>query len=106
MMKILGITDETTTCECCGKTNLKKVVVMQNEAGNILRYGTDCAARAQGKKSSLVKAEVETAELAQRLLGKFTPELALKAMHNRGFCGAQLIGNRMVIKGLLDIQFS
>ena len=24
MAKILGITDERTTCECCGKANLKR----------------------------------------------------------------------------------
>lgn len=103
-MKIIAITDETSTCECCGKMNLKKVIVMQKEDGSIVRYGTDCAAKAQGKKSAAVKADVEVAELAQRLLNKFTPELALKAMHNRGWMGAMLVNNHMIIKGVLDIQ--
>lgn len=59
-MKILGITDETTTCECCGKTNLKKTVVLETEDGGELRYGTDCAARALlGKKSSSNRKTIE-----------------------------------------------
>lgn len=98
MMKIIAITDETSTCECCGKTNLKKVIVMQTEDGSIVRYGTDCAAKAQGKKSAAVKVEVETAELAQRMLAKFTPELAIKALHNRGYMGAMLVNNTIVFK--------
>src|SRR5688572_10141384 len=97
MMKILAITDETSTCECCGKTNLKKVVVLQKEDGSVVRYGTDCAARAQGRKSNAVKVEVETAELVQRMLAKFAPEVAVKALHNRGFMGAKVEGQYLVI---------
>lgn len=44
-VKVLGVTDETTTCECCGKQNLKRVVVLDID-GNVVRYGCDCAARA------------------------------------------------------------
>jgi hypothetical protein len=43
-VKVLGTTDETSTCECCGKTNLKRVVVLNIE-GDVVRYGCDCAAR-------------------------------------------------------------
>jgi hypothetical protein len=43
-VKVLGTTDETSTCECCGKRNLKKVVVLDVE-GEVVRYGCDCAAR-------------------------------------------------------------
>lgn len=44
-VRVLGTTDETSTCECCGKTNLKKVVVLEIE-GEIVRYGCDCASKA------------------------------------------------------------
>ena len=44
--KLLGITDEVTTCDCCGKPNLARTVAMENEAGDIVHYGTTCAARA------------------------------------------------------------
>jgi len=42
-MKILGINDEQTTCDKCGKTNLKKTVIIEIE-GEVVRYGCDCAA--------------------------------------------------------------
>lgn len=50
--KILGITDEKTECECCGKTNLKCTVALDcvdaegNETGSITYYGRDCASKA------------------------------------------------------------
>lgn len=42
--KVLGKNDEVTTCECCGKTNLKLTVILTNGEGEV-RYGRDCAAR-------------------------------------------------------------
>lgn len=45
MLKIIGINDEVTTCECCGKSNLKCTVVLTNGEGEF-HYGRDCAARA------------------------------------------------------------
>lgn len=51
-MKVLGISDEVTTCECCGRQNLKRTVVLGSEDGQRY-YGTDCAAAALlGRKSS------------------------------------------------------
>jgi hypothetical protein len=44
-MRILGISDDVTTCECCGKSNLKCTVVLTNGEGEV-HYGRDCAARA------------------------------------------------------------
>lgn len=44
-MRVLGINDEVTTCECCGKSNLKCTVVLTNGEGEV-HYGRDCAARA------------------------------------------------------------
>ena len=49
-MKLLGITDEITVCDCCGKTNLKKTFVCQDDNGNISYYGSDCYARLAGIK--------------------------------------------------------
>jgi len=50
-MKVLGINNEVTTCECCGRTNLKRTVVLATAGGEV-RYGTECAAKAMkcGKK--------------------------------------------------------
>lgn len=50
-LRILGITDEKTECECCGKANLKCTVAIEhldgdgNGTGSIMYYGRDCAAR-------------------------------------------------------------
>jgi hypothetical protein len=42
--KLIGKNDEVTTCECCGKSNLKLTVILQGGDGEV-RYGRDCAAR-------------------------------------------------------------
>jgi hypothetical protein len=49
MMKYeyLGTTDEVTTCDCCGKTNLKNTVVIRDlDTGEDLYFGVSCAAKA------------------------------------------------------------
>lgn len=51
-MKVLGITDERTECDCCGKVNLKCTVAIEstdadgNGTGSIVYFGRDCASRA------------------------------------------------------------
>lgn len=54
--RYIGITDETTTCECCGKANLRSTVVLSllDTDGNheeTAFYGSTCAARALGERS-------------------------------------------------------
>ena len=42
--KVLGVNDERDTCECCGKTGLKRVVWIENtETNDIKCFGTTCA---------------------------------------------------------------
>lgn len=66
-MKMLGINDDVTTCECCGKTNLKCTVVLTNGEGEV-HYGRDCAARALagkfGRPKTAAKIEQEARNLA------------------------------------------
>lgn len=47
--ELIEINEETSVCECCGKTNLKQVAVIRLTSGSIVRYGTDCAAKALGR---------------------------------------------------------
>lgn len=42
--KIIGTSEEVTTCECCGRSNLKRTVVLDIE-GAVRYFGCDCAAR-------------------------------------------------------------
>lgn len=60
MFKLLGITDEITTCDCCGKSNLKFTVGFENEVGEVVHYGRDCAGAAlYGRKSAKNTANAE-----------------------------------------------
>jgi|SRR5689334_4885902 len=73
---LLAVTDETNTCECCGKTNLKRVAVLQLADGSIVRYGRDCAARklgqTMGKKIDAKVEEQNTIETIKTLIAKWT----------------------------------
>lgn len=53
-MKLLGITDEKDSCDCCGKTNLKKVAAFDTENG-IKYYGVVCASKALKTPASDIK---------------------------------------------------
>ena len=57
-MKALYIDDTITTCECCGRTDLKATVAMQLSDGGILHYGRTCAARNSGKTSQQITKEM------------------------------------------------
>ena len=95
----IGTTDDTTTCDCCGKANLKKTVVLKNGEGDVVFYGVNCAARALGQKRGAVSVQVDAVAYAQRLLAVYTPEQVATAVWNRfGFCtdvkaGAVKIGS-------------
>jgi hypothetical protein len=45
MATILGITDSITTCDCCGKSNLKRTVGIELNSGEQVHYGVDCASK-------------------------------------------------------------
>lgn len=64
-MKIMGINDDVTTCEKCGRTDLKRTVVLQADDGGIMHYGTECAATATGRTESRLKTAAERAENAR-----------------------------------------
>lgn len=56
LFRFVGIVDDVTTCERCGKPELKATTVVQpldaegNPDGDVLYYGSTCAARALGVK--------------------------------------------------------
>jgi hypothetical protein len=47
MKRILGTSDEVTTCECCGRTGLKTTIIIGTEEGEAY-YGTTCASKFLG----------------------------------------------------------
>ena len=78
MAKALGTTDAVTTCDCCGKSNLKMTVAMRLDDGEIVHYGRVCAARNTGKTTpqinSEIKAEAARIIAAARAEYKASPE--------------------------------
>lgn len=62
----VGITDEWDACDCCGRTNLKRYVVMRDADGEYHRFGTGCAARLEGIPAAEVRREARNAEAAAR----------------------------------------
>lgn len=60
-----GITDEVTVCDCCGKPNLKSTVVF-DVAGEIVHYGSTCAARNTGRKLTVWVSEKKAADELKR----------------------------------------
>lgn len=68
MKQIKGITDEVSTCDCCGRTDLKKTIIL-SEDGCVSFFGSECAARALGRrrKVNVEKAAVKAqGEVDQR----------------------------------------
>jgi hypothetical protein len=59
---VAGTTDENTTCDCCGKSNLKMTVVLRDEDGEFHFFGRSCAARATGWKSAYLSREILSAD--------------------------------------------
>ena len=61
--KILGINDDKSTCSCCGKQGLKKVVWIEDtETGSLDHFGVICALK-PSKCFGLTKADFREHEL-------------------------------------------
>ena len=102
---MLGTTDTSHTCELCGKTNLKKVVVIEHvETFEVKRVGCDCAGNLLfGKKTrgntKRIQKRADIVALARKWLAAgHAPEVVVKGVGGRGWpCGLRngkiLIGN-------------
>jgi hypothetical protein len=53
-IKVLGTDADYSTCDKCGKTGLKKTVVIQLEDDQIVHYGTTCASKAFRKAGTQI----------------------------------------------------
>ena len=45
--RLVGVTDERDSCDCCGRTNLKRVVVLHDGDDHVF-IGPHCAAKLLG----------------------------------------------------------
>lgn len=50
--------DSVTTCDCCGRKDLKATVLMQSDLGELVHFGQVCAARNSGKTRQQVTKEI------------------------------------------------
>lgn len=65
-MRALHLTDTVTTCDCCGRANLKATVLMLRDDGGTAHYGRTCAARNSGKTSKQIQVEIYAEEARQQ----------------------------------------
>lgn len=64
--RVLGFEEAITTCDCCGKTNLKGTVAVERADGDILHYGSVCVTRHTNKTAKVVRKEARDATAARR----------------------------------------
>lgn len=106
MYKMLGVSDDVTTCECCGKRNLKRTVTLEFVGENTeVHYGTTCAAKALAKRGNKVSkgvldSQANAVALANKWLDKgFDLETIGKGIGNRFGYQWQVRDNALLIGG-------
>lgn len=92
--KFLGNTDDVTTCDCCGRANLKSTVALSIDDGEPVFYGVTCAAhalkmpakdvRSESKRADLEKARKEAAAREERYRAESAPWFAFLAANGHG----------------------
>jgi len=107
--KFCGISDEVTVCECCGKTNLRKTIILTNGEGE-MHYGTDCASKAihgnnkAGNKKSVERIANAVATLRRWLIAGHSPEVSAKGIWNKFGVGCSVKADRIVIGSCLTSE--
>lgn len=64
-VRFLGTTDDVTTCECCGKKDLKSTVAISIDDGDAMYFGVTCAAHALRRDARHVRGESRKADRAR-----------------------------------------
>lgn len=80
MYRIKGINNDVETCECCGKTGLKRVVwlvsvTQDGEESEATPYGTTCAAKRLGVKGTKSQVENKIDELLIKAISEKINEI-------------------------------
>jgi hypothetical protein len=61
-LRILGNTDDVTSCDCCGRTDLKSTVAIETALGAVVYYGVVCAAKYTGRAAKEIRADARKAD--------------------------------------------
>jgi hypothetical protein len=88
-LKAVALNDEQTTCDLCGKMELRGTVIVADADNNeVGRYGTTCATKVLGEK--VTRSQVKVIEQARR---QAVTHLLLTARDNkaqRTYCLGQI----------------
>lgn len=101
--RMLGTSDEVLQCECCGKTDLKRtVVIAMDQDSEPVYFGSDCAARTLRYRGIEIKAPkiqriAEQVEISKSAIARHASDAArLEEMraagHKRYVIGGKEIG--------------
>lgn len=87
-MKVLGFTEEVTTCDCCGKRNLKGSFAIETDAGDAVYYGSVCVNKVYGSKRG------KAIQLEARMIQKVNANTWDRTvdLYSRGFFSAYVVG--------------
>jgi hypothetical protein len=78
--KIIGVTDECTECEVCGKPELRSTVLIEFEDGSQLYAGSTCAARKVGVKSADMRGAIKSYNLRFQVARSNFPDYFRRTM--------------------------
>jgi len=82
--RFLGTCDNVNHCDCCGRTNLKRTVALNNtETGEDVYFGTSCAARALKMDVKAVKAAAKSADDERKAVERAERQAAAAAETER-----------------------
>lgn len=99
--KLLGISDETHVCDCCGKQNLKRVAIIELADGSIVRYGRDCAARELGKKFvNQIDQMIDVKAYIAKWEQKYSGEIVAKGLTEKRGLYTKFIDGKYHVNGL------
>jgi hypothetical protein len=72
--RFVGVTDERTACERCGRVELKRTIMLHRcvdgEPEELVYYGVDCAAKVLGRTKKAVLDDAVSAEVERRIAGR------------------------------------
>lgn len=61
-VRVLGTTDDVTTCDCCGRADLKATVALSIDDGEPVYFGVVCAARATKRDAKFIRTAARAAD--------------------------------------------
>ncbi len=78
-VKFLGTSDEVSTCDCCGRADLKSTVALSIDDGDAVYYGTTCAALALQMEVKAIRQGTKAADDAKAEAERAAREAAHRA---------------------------